>query len=195
MSKRKTIAIWTVSILAILAAVAAIALLHRRQPVTLRGAVLRQDRDPNRQLPLADVQITAVNTLGSATSKSDSLGFFTLTLPKGLRRRQQVILTFRHEGYQPLDCERFYRRQNLYRAHDPASSGYSCRIAHRVGDFKYADTIFRKGDDRGGRRQRGENFSDRQHRKYAVQQSSSMRAGRQMESNHWLVVSGCRGRK
>ena len=94
MSKRKTIAIWTVLILAILTAAAAIALLHRRQPVTLRGAVLRQDRDANRQLPLADVQITAVNTLGSATSKSDSSGFFTLKLPKGLRRRQQVILHF-----------------------------------------------------------------------------------------------------
>ena len=62
MSKRKAIAIWTVLVLAILATAAAIALLHRRQPVTLRGAILRQDRDPNRQLPLADVQITAVNT-------------------------------------------------------------------------------------------------------------------------------------
>ena len=107
MSKRKTIAIWTVLILAILAAAAAIALLHHRQPVTLRGAVLRQDHDPNRQLPLADVQITAVNTLGSASSKSDSLGFFTLKLPKGLRRRQQVVLTFRHEGYQPLNLNDF----------------------------------------------------------------------------------------
>jgi hypothetical protein len=107
MSKRKTITIWTVLILAILVAASAIALLHRRQPVTLRGAVLRQDRDANRQLPLADVQITAVNTLGSATSKSDASGFFTLKLPKGLRRRQQVILTFRHEGYQPLNVNDF----------------------------------------------------------------------------------------
>jgi hypothetical protein len=107
MSKRKIITISTVLVLAILAAASAIALLHRRQPVTLRGAVLRQDRDANRQLPLADVQITAVNTLGSATSKSDSSGLFTLKLPKGLRRRQQVILTFRHEGYQPLNVNDF----------------------------------------------------------------------------------------
>ena len=164
MSKRKTIAIWTVLILAILAAASAIALLHRRQPVTLRGAVLRQDRDANRQLPLADVQITAVNTLGSATSKSDSSGFFTLKLPKGLRRRQQVILTFRHEGYQPSGCERFYRRQNLYRAHGSASSGYG-RRNHASGSA-ISNTRIRysvKGDDRRGRGQRGENFSDRQH--------------------------------
>ncbi|MFZ0321523.1 MAG: hypothetical protein WAL56_20530 [Candidatus Sulfotelmatobacter sp.] len=107
MSKRKTIAIWAVVVVAILVAASAIALLHRRQPVTLRGAVLRQDQDPNRQLPLADVEIVATNALGSATTKSDSLGFFTLTLPKGLRRRQAVLLSFRHEEYQPLDVNDF----------------------------------------------------------------------------------------
>jgi hypothetical protein len=107
MSKRKTIAIWGVLIVALLVAASAIALLHRRQPVTLRGAVLQRDADANRQLPLADVQITATNTLGSATSKSDSSGFFTLKLPKGLRRRQEVVLSFRHENYRPLDVNDF----------------------------------------------------------------------------------------
>jgi hypothetical protein len=107
MSKRKTIAIWTVLVLAVVATTSLIELLRHRQPVTLRGAVLRQDHDPNRQLPLADVQITAVNTLGSAKSKSDASGLFSLKLPKGLRRRQEVILSFRHEGYQPLDVNDF----------------------------------------------------------------------------------------
>jgi hypothetical protein len=107
MSRRKTVVISAVLILGILVAGSAIALLHHRQPVTLRGAVLRLDRDPNRQLPLADVQITAINALGSATSKSDTAGFFSLTLPKGLRRRQEVLLTFKHEGYQRLDVNDF----------------------------------------------------------------------------------------
>jgi hypothetical protein len=107
MTRRKTIATWAVLIVAILVAVSTIALLRHRRPVTLRGAVLQQDRDPNRQLPLADVRITAVNALGSGTSKSDSSGFFTLTLPKGLRRRQEVLLTFRREGYQRLDVNDF----------------------------------------------------------------------------------------
>src|ERR1700693_3423395 len=103
MTRPKTIAIWTVPILAIMAAVALLALLRHHQPVTLRGAVLREDLDPNRQLPLADVQIAAINALGSGTSKSDSSGFFSLTLPKGLRRRQSGVLRFRHEGYRTLD--------------------------------------------------------------------------------------------
>ena len=101
MTRRKTIATWT--IVALLAAISAIIFLHRRKPVTLRGAVLRQDHNPNRQLPLGDVQITAINSLGSAKSESDASGYFTLTLPKGLRRSQQVVLKFQHEGYQPLD--------------------------------------------------------------------------------------------
>jgi len=107
MTKGKTIAMWTIVGIAVLAAVSAIAYLKRRQPVTLRGAVLRQDQDPNRQLPLSDVQITAINALGSGTSKSDSAGFFSLTLPKGLRRRQQVVLKFRREDYRPLDVNDF----------------------------------------------------------------------------------------
>jgi hypothetical protein len=106
MTRRKAIAIWTI-LLAVVVAASAVALLHRRQPVTLRGAVLHEDRDPNRQLPLADVQIVATNALGSGSSKSDSSGFFTLTLPKGLRRRQAVLLSFRHEGYQSLDLNDF----------------------------------------------------------------------------------------
>jgi hypothetical protein len=94
-------------IIIVAAAAVVIALKSRRQPVTLRGAILRADQDANRQLPLADVQITAINALGSATAKSDSAGFFALTLPKGLRRRQQVELKFRREGYQPLDVDDF----------------------------------------------------------------------------------------
>ena len=107
MTRGKAIATWVILIVAILASVTTIALRHRRRPVTLRGAVLRQDADPNRQLPLADVQITAINALGSGTSKTDSSGFFTLTLPKGLRRRQEVTLKFRQQDYRPLDVNDF----------------------------------------------------------------------------------------
>ncbi len=106
MSKRKTAATWAILVLGILVTLSAIVLL-RRKPVTLLGAVLQQDRDPNKQSPLADVEITATNALGSGHATSDSSGFFSLTLPKGLRRRQPVVLQFRHKGYQPLDMDDF----------------------------------------------------------------------------------------
>ena len=70
MTKRKKIVTWVV--VGILGTGLIIALTHRRQPVTLRGSVLRQDVDPNKQLPLADVQITAINGLGSGKTSSDS---------------------------------------------------------------------------------------------------------------------------
>lgn len=102
MSSGKTIAI-TLTGVGIVIAILAVVLLHRRQPVTLTGAVLQEDSDPNKQLPLSDVQITAINALGSGHAVSNSSGFFNLTLPKGLRRRQQVLLQFRRKDYQPLD--------------------------------------------------------------------------------------------
>src|SRR5258708_30300179 len=102
MSKRKTITTWAILVSGIFVLVVTISISARRHPVTLRGAVLRQDKDPNKQLPIADVQITATNALGSGSSKSDASGFFSLTLPKGLRRRQQVELHFRPKAYQPL---------------------------------------------------------------------------------------------
>ncbi len=105
MTKRKKIISWV--FVGIAGAVSTVALANRRQPVTLRGSVLRQDVDPNKQLPLADVEITAINGLGSGKSKSDASGFFSLMLPKGLRRRQPVLLQFRHKDYKSLDWDDF----------------------------------------------------------------------------------------
>jgi len=99
--------IWGMVVLGIAAVIVTAVQLHRRQPVTLRGAVLRRDKDPNKQLPIADVQITATNALGTGSAKSDAAGFFSLMLPKGLRRRQQVRLQFRRKDYQPLDWDDF----------------------------------------------------------------------------------------
>jgi hypothetical protein len=104
MTKKQKIVTWIIAGVIILGAVLAITL-GRRQAVVLKGAVLRLDADPNMQLPLADVQITASNGLGSATSTSNSDGFFSLTLPKGLRRRQPVTLNFRRKDYHDLQWD------------------------------------------------------------------------------------------
>jgi len=115
MSRGKIAAIGGLLGLGALAAISGYVYLHRR-PVTLRGAVLRQDRDPNRQVPLANVQIAAINNLGTSSATSDSSGYFTLTLPKGLRRRQPLKLQFRRKDYQPLDMSDFVS-DKIYLAH------------------------------------------------------------------------------
>jgi hypothetical protein len=106
MAGGRTIASWAVVIALVAGVVAAVLFAVRKaQPIVLKGAVLSQDADSQKQLPIADVQITGTNGSVAADSKSDSLGFFSLTLPKGLRRRQSVKLRFNHPDYQPLDLD------------------------------------------------------------------------------------------
>jgi hypothetical protein len=87
--------------------VAVLVAVHKAKPITIKGAVLSDDADPQKQLPIADVEITGTNGLAVSSSKSDSSGFFSLTLRRGLRRRQPVTLRFRHPDYQPLDLNEY----------------------------------------------------------------------------------------
>src|SRR5438128_9191366 len=64
MGKKRSVAVWVVA-----AAVASVILgtalffTFHRKPVSLRGAVTMQDPDPKKELPIADVEITAANEL------------------------------------------------------------------------------------------------------------------------------------
>jgi hypothetical protein len=89
---------------------------QRRKPLTIMGAVTVQDADPRKELPIAGVEITAANSWGEASSKSDSSGFFSLKLRKRLRKNEGVILKFRHPNYQPLDIKEA-TADKLYLAH------------------------------------------------------------------------------
>jgi hypothetical protein len=102
MGNEKRTIFWVLLAFGILGAVLTIVLVHRRHPIILKGTVLRQDSDPNKQLPIGDVEITATNGVGIGSFHSDSSGLFRIILPKGLRRRQPVTLEFRHKDYEPL---------------------------------------------------------------------------------------------
>jgi hypothetical protein len=117
MASGRKIASWAVVIAVAAGIVAAVLIAVRKaRPIVLKGAVLSQDADPQKQLPIADVQIAATNGSAMVNSKSDSLGFFSLTLPKGLRRRQSVKLQFSHPDYQALDLDEFVSNK-LYIVH------------------------------------------------------------------------------
>jgi hypothetical protein len=107
MTGGRKIAVGVASIVVVAGVIAAVIVVRKAQPITLRGAVLSQDADPQKQLPIADVQITGINGSAVVTCKSDSLGFFSLTLPKGLRHREAVTLQFHHVDYQPLELKEF----------------------------------------------------------------------------------------
>jgi hypothetical protein len=74
----------------------------QKRGVLIQGAILMQDADPRKQLPIPGVDVTA--TVGEMTvqSKSDASGFFRLTVPRALWRSETAELRFRHPGYQPV---------------------------------------------------------------------------------------------
>jgi hypothetical protein len=69
----------------------------------IEGAILMQNADPRRQLPIPGVDVAA--TVGKLTvqTRSDASGFFKLTVPRALWRAETAELRFQHLGYQPLD--------------------------------------------------------------------------------------------
>jgi hypothetical protein len=108
MTRGRKIAVWTLVGVILGGAVAAVVVAVRKaRPIVIKGSILSEDADPNKQLPIADVQITGANGLMVSSCKSDSLGFFSLTLRRGLRRRQPLTLQFRHPDYRPLDLNEF----------------------------------------------------------------------------------------
>jgi len=116
MNRGRKIAIYALVITTLAGVLAAVLVaIHKAQPITIKGAVLSQDADPQKQLPIADVQITGTDGSSVSNCKSDSSGLFSLTLRRGLRRRQPVTLQFRHPDYLPLDLNEFVSDQ-LYLA-------------------------------------------------------------------------------
>ena len=81
---------------------------HRREkrPLALSGAVIRQNADPQKQSPIADVQIAAVSGGATvATATSDFFGSFSLRLPDNITAGDRLQLQFRDPDYLPLDEE------------------------------------------------------------------------------------------
>ena len=102
MAVRWKLAIWPV-VIAGLAAGAVFTIGKSHHLITLRGAVVRQDVDPDKQTPMADVQIRATSGSAVATATSDSSGFFSMTMMESFRRRKIVTFQFQRPGYRPLE--------------------------------------------------------------------------------------------
>ena len=116
MTRAHKIEAWIAAIVVPIVAIAIFAIIRwqKQKPVTLRGAVIAQDSDPRKQLPIGGVQVSADEL--TASSKSDSSGFFALTLPKAIRRGRPIRLHFRHPQYRPLDIDDYVGNQ-LYIVH------------------------------------------------------------------------------
>ena len=77
--------------------------IHVRQSIPIEGAVIQRDADTKKEVPIADVAITATDGVTSATTRSAASGYFKLVLEKGVLSGTPVTVSFRHPSYEPLD--------------------------------------------------------------------------------------------
>jgi hypothetical protein len=76
-----------------------------RQSMPIEGAVIQRDADTKKQVPVADVVITASGGGESATTRSDAAGYFKLVLQRTLLSGAPITVSFRHPSYEPLDMK------------------------------------------------------------------------------------------
>jgi hypothetical protein len=101
--------VWT--IIAVAAIVAAALLLRLywlnsislRQSIPIEGAVIQHDADAAKQLPIANVAITASDGVRTVTTQSEASGYFKLVWQKKALFEKALIVSFRHPDYEPLD--------------------------------------------------------------------------------------------
>jgi hypothetical protein len=77
-------------------------IVHYRS-VTIRGAVIRQSDDPNKEAPIAGVRIEATQGSVLASAISGPSGGFAISLQRSLIRRHSLTLTFRHPDFRPVN--------------------------------------------------------------------------------------------
>jgi hypothetical protein len=75
------------------------------EPLTVRGAVVQQDIDPTKQLPISDVDVAADGNVAFSSTSSDSSGFFSLSLRPETTPGTPIVLKFRSPGFKPLDLK------------------------------------------------------------------------------------------
>lgn len=72
-------------------------------PMSIRGAIIQQETDPTKQLPISDIEVTAENNAALTGATSDSSGFFSLSLRPEIIPGTPIVLKFRSSEYKPLD--------------------------------------------------------------------------------------------
>ena len=73
--------------------------------ITLTGAVLKNDKDPRKQSPISNVEVSSPDGLLADDVKSDFSGSFRLTFIPGVKLGQPIRLSFQHPDFQPLELQ------------------------------------------------------------------------------------------
>jgi hypothetical protein len=99
----KSLIAWVVALsLLAIAAWVTLSFIGKPRPITVRGAVVRQDTDPSKQIPIANADVIALAGETAVQVTSDQAGLFTIHFPKEVRKGELVTLRITHGDYQPL---------------------------------------------------------------------------------------------
>ncbi len=125
----KRVAIWSILGVVLLIVLVAV-VIHYTKPISLRGAVIKQDADARRQSPIADVEVSVESGAAVPPVKSDFSGYFKLALPRRILPGHPITLRFRHPDYRPLDLKESVS-DNLFVVHMiPAHEEVAARSSH-----------------------------------------------------------------
>ncbi len=144
MTRAHKIEAWIAVVVAILLSASILGLVYwqRQKPISLWGAVLVQDADPRKELPIDGVTVSAGDkALSEATSNSS--GLFILKLRKPIRRGEPIVLTFQHPHYQTLELKDFVANK-IYIAHLiplPANSASKTQPDIKVANVRVRYTM------------------------------------------------------
>jgi hypothetical protein len=137
MTKRKKLVFWITSFVVLLGVIAALALFYfpHRKPLRIQGAVIVQDADARKRVPVANVSITVTDEVETLTATSNSSGFFSLQLPVSVRRGRAIAFHFRHRDYKPLDlhdyvADKLYIAEMVPAAQNSPTTGAKTTVAN-----------------------------------------------------------------
>jgi hypothetical protein len=100
--------IWTIIAVSAVLLILLLVYLHRksisvRQEIPVQGAVIRQDSDTEKQVPIADVVITLTDGVKTIETRSEASGYFKLVWQKSALSESPLTMSFRQPNYEPLD--------------------------------------------------------------------------------------------
>ena len=101
MSKKAAI-LGVAALIVVVVLVTLIRSMLQRKSALIEGAVLMQETDPRKQLPISGVEVRAAVGEAMVESRSDASGFFRLRVPLSIWRSEPYSLDFRHPGYRSV---------------------------------------------------------------------------------------------
>jgi hypothetical protein len=110
MSVTKKVALAAATLAVLAAAIARLPISGWSRPnvseaMSIRGAIVQQDTDPTKQLPISDVEVTADDNVAFSGAASNSSGFFSLSLHPEIKPGTTIVLKFRNADFKPLDLQ------------------------------------------------------------------------------------------